>query len=63
MMELPEIMQQIDFDTRRLQVYHLGIIDYLQLWNFNKRCERIIKSLIHGSRIYNTVSAVPPDMY
>lgn len=44
------------------QTYHLGIIDYLQQWNLQKKGERLCKSLLHRN-VYNSVSAVPPDAY
>jgi hypothetical protein len=44
------------------QVYHFGIIDYLQTWNIPKRIERVTKSMFQPSN-YKTISAVPPNLY
>ena len=41
-------------------LYHIGIIDYLQDYNYDKKGENFLKSFIDdGSKI----SAVPPDYY
>jgi hypothetical protein len=39
---------------------HIGIIDYLQDFNFAKRCEMQYKSLTRPS---NQLSVQPPDLY
>ena len=44
------------------QIYHLGIIDYLQVWDTSKKLERFVKTVSKPS-IYNKLSAVPPDQY
>ena len=44
------------------QIYHLGIIDYLQDWSFSKKSERWLKTLQNTSNLKN-VSAQPPDPY
>jgi len=41
-------------------IYHLGIIDYLQDWNFDKWGENKFKSLISDGDL---ISAVPPQKY
>ena len=41
-------------------IYHLGVIDYLQDFNFEKWGENKFKSLINDG---NLISAVPPDQY
>ena len=43
------------------QVYHFGIIDYLQDWNLNKKIERFVLRLKKGDP--NERSAVPPGIY
>ena len=40
-------------------MYQLGIIDYLQDWNFNKKCEHYAKTLILRKDAEG-VSAVKP---
>ena len=42
------------------QAYHIGIIDFLQQWNFDKKMERCFKSL-KGSKI--EISAIEPNQY
>lgn len=41
-------------------IYHLGIIDYLQDFNWDKYGEHKFKSLQNDG---TKISAVPPDMY
>ena len=41
-------------------IYHLGLIDYLQDFNFDKFVENKYKSFIDDG---NLISAVPPDAY
>ena len=43
-------------------VYHFAIIDYLQAWDFNKKCERFIKTNILG-KDGPTLSAIEPVQY
>jgi len=43
-------------------VYHMGIIDILQLYNFNKKAERLAKSYLLW-KDKNGISAVPPLAY
>ena len=42
------------------QIYHMGIIDYLQVWDSSKKIERLAKTVTKPS-IYNKLSAVPPE--
>jgi hypothetical protein len=44
------------------QVYHLGIIDYLQEWDIHKKTERMSKMLLN-SHIRDTMSAVKSKKY
>ena len=44
------------------EFYHLGVIDYLQAWNFNKKGEALIKTYLKG-KDKNKISAVEPDYY
>lgn len=63
MLDVSDLIEATEQNQKtKLQVYHFGIIDYLQLWNLNKKCERITKSLLHG-KVYNTQSSVPPAEY
>ena len=43
-------------------IYHLAIIDYLQTWNFDKKCESWLKRTLKG-RPKKLISCVPPDSY
>ena len=44
------------------EVYHLGIIDYLQKWNFTKKKEQFAKRVFLKQNI-NKLSAVEPILY
>ena len=46
----------------RTMIYHIGIIDYLQEWNFSKKLERSIKVHIL-KRKGKLISAVEPTFY
>ena len=44
---------------------HVGVIDYLQEWNFDKKVERLLKQAlgnIQGKKA-NDISAIPPKAY
>ena len=43
-------------------VYHFATIDYLQEWNFNKKGERFMKTVILG-KDGPTLSAIEPAQY
>ena len=43
-------------------IYHVSIIDYLQLWNFDKKAEAFAKTWLLGKNAQG-ISAVPPDEY
>ena len=40
-------------------VYHVSLIDFLQLWNFNKKGERFLKTVLLG-KDGPTLSAIEP---
>lgn len=42
-------------------IYHVGIIDYLQDYNFEKKAENFWKYTVQGKG--DQISAVPPDFY
>ena len=43
-------------------VYHVAVIDYLQEWNFEKKCERFLKlKLLHAPA--DGLSAIGPEEY
>lgn len=44
------------------RIYHIGIIDYLQVWSLQKKLERLGKS-IKNKKAYMKGSAVPPKIY
>ena len=43
-------------------VYHVAIIDYLQQWNADKKCESLLKRVFKG-RPKDLISCVPPESY
>lgn len=43
------------------QVYHFGIIDFLQDWSANKKMERCLKTCVKLGK--KDISAVPPNIY
>jgi Phosphatidylinositol-4-phosphate 5-Kinase len=43
-------------------LYHLGIIDFLQEWNFSKAVERFWKHWVNGQESRN-LSAIEPKSY
>jgi len=45
-----------------MTIYHFGIIDYLQIWNFSKNMESIFKA-IKGNKNNQDFSAVDPVKY
>ena len=44
------------------EIYHIGLIDYLQLWDSRKIIENCLKSRVLG-RDNQSLSAVHPDLY
>ena len=44
------------------ETYHLSIIDYLQLWNFNKKAEQFAKTKFLSKKL-EELSAVEPIFY
>ena len=45
-----------------VELYHVGIIDWLQLWDINKRMEMIAKVFFKGKE-KKGLSARPPQEY
>ena len=43
-------------------IYHIGIIDYLQEWNLNKKIEQLLKVTFRGAK-KKLLSAVEPSFY
>lgn len=43
-----------------MYIYHLGIIDYLQDYNLQKKLETKLKSIYHDDKL---ISCVPPKFY
>lgn len=43
-------------------IYHVSIIDYMQLWNFDKKTEQFAKKWFLGKN-GKQISAVEPDYY
>ena len=46
----------------RIGKHHIGIIDYLQLFNFNKKVEACWKTRMMGKKP-NQLSSAPPGIY
>ena len=44
-------------------MYHIGIIDFLQTWDFNKKCERFLKSKFTAPKNIYGISAINPNDY
>ena len=44
------------------EIYHISVIDYLQLWNLNKKGERFLKTRFLGKK-GSDLSAVEPAFY
>lgn len=42
------------------RVYHISLIDFLQEWNFNKKGERFMKTVLLG-KDGPTLSAIEPN--
>ena len=45
-----------------MQTYHLSIIDFLQLWNCNKKSEQFLKTTFLRAN-KRLLSAVEPELY
>ena len=43
-------------------MYHIGIIDYLQSWDFPKKAEAFMKTKLLKYD-HSQISAIPPDLY
>lgn len=48
--------------TNMTKTVHISIIDYLQEWNLNKKCERILKTMVLLKDGKN-LSAIEPVQY
>ena len=44
------------------ELYHISIIDFLQQWNLNKKCERLLKGIKNYNKI-DKISAIEPGIY
>jgi hypothetical protein len=51
------------FVSPRLYVYHIGIIDYLQTFDFAKKLENRFKRFKYGKKKMEQVSAIEPEPY
>jgi len=51
-----KIITSINFD----EIYFIGIIDFLQIWNLKKKLESRVKSITIEK---NSLSALPPSEY
>lgn len=50
------------FSVDGKEIYHISVIDYLQLWNTNKKGERFLKTKFLGKK-GDELSAVEPNFY
>lgn len=57
-----EFGRNVYISEDRTMIYHIGIIDYLQEWNFIKKLERSVKVYIQR-RKGKHISAVEPKFY
>ena len=57
-----EFSRNVFISEDRRMIYHIGIIDYLQEWNFNKKIEHSFKTKIRRSS-RKLISAVEPVFY
>ena len=57
--DVAEIMSQRHCFVNGDCVYHISIIDYLQAWDLNKKCERFLKTTCLGKDA-PTLSAIEP---
>ena len=58
----PKYKGHVYKDKNEKYIYIVGIIDYLQKYNFKKKMEHCIKGIIYGKE-KNMVSAVEPEYY
>ena len=56
-------MQRSSLTGEFNQIYHLGIIDYLQAYNFNKKIERMYKRIKHPRVPVTHMSTAPCEIY
>ena len=67
-LNIEEIQEKLRFrrncylSTRKDEIYHIGIIDYIQLWNKEKQVENIFKRCFKGHNSL-MLSAVHPNIY
>lgn len=65
MKELEETVKKsrnMYMSTNKDEIYHIGIIDYIQLWNSSKKLENFFKTNIQRADSL-LLSAVRPDIY
>lgn len=43
-------------------MYHIAVIDFMQCWNTDKKCESLLKRVFKG-RPKDLISCVPPEPY
>ena len=58
----PIVSRNTKLSKDKREFYHIGIIDYLQAWNFQKRGEAWLKTNIKGKNKWQ-LSAVEPIYY
>ena len=62
MTDIGELMSLKHCFVNGRRVYHIAIIDYLQEWNFSKKGERFLKTVLLGKDA-PTLSAIEPQAY
>ena len=55
-------MRNVFRSTDLKELYHIGVIDYLQEWNIGKKLEMVFKSVMKGADS-NKLSSVNPVKY
>ena len=57
-----EVSRHCHISSDKREIYHIGIIDYLQKWNFAKKREQLAKRYFL-KKTKNDLSAVEPIYY
>jgi Phosphatidylinositol-4-phosphate 5-Kinase len=58
-----ELEERNQSSKSRVRIIHLGIVDYLQSYNFFKKMEFFLKGFGHSQSYKHSLSAVPPEIY
>ena len=58
--DVRELMSRKHCFVNGERIYHIAVIDYLQQWNFEKKCERFLKTTLLG-KDKDSLSAIEPE--